>query len=118
MVHANFQGDRNSRNTKLLFKSTCRGLSQIGTDFSVTCRLDEVFRGMPESVGFDIEVKMTTPDAEPHTAPQEVERMVTAILAEVREWEAASYRRMVFSSFDPDVAAELRRRQNSVPVSL
>ena len=73
---------------------------------------------MPESVGFDIEVKMTTPDAEPHTAPQEVDRMVAAILTEVREWEAVSYRRMVFSSFDPDVAAELRRRQTSVPVSL
>lgn len=81
------------------------------------CRLNEVFRHIPESVGFDIEVKMTTPDTEACTPPEEVDRVVTAILAEVREWEALSYRRIVFSTFDPDVALALKQRQSSIPVS-
>lgn len=80
-------------------------------------RLNEVFRHVPESVGFDIEVKMTTPDSAPATPPAEVARVVGAILAEVREWEAVSYRRLAFSTFDPDVALELKRRQASIPAS-
>lgn len=41
-------------------------------------------QGVPESVGFDIEVKMTTPDNLPAAPAAEVERMVSAILDTVR----------------------------------
>jgi len=41
-------------------------------------------QGVPESVGFDIEVKMTTPDNLPAAPTAEVERMVSAILDTVR----------------------------------
>lgn len=75
-----------------------------------------MFRGVPESVGFDIEVKMTTPSSQPCTNPDEVDRVVTAILAEVKTWDAVSYRRIIFSTFDPDVAIALKQRQSSIPV--
>ncbi len=46
--------------------------------------LAEVFQRVPPHVGFDIEVKMTTPDDVLMTTPAEVDRMVDAILHEVR----------------------------------
>ena len=85
--------------------------------FSSRYRLAEVFQGVPEGIGFDIEVKMATPADQPQTSPEELERMVAPILAETQQWAAKSNRRMAFSSFDPDICAELRRRQSSIPVS-
>jgi hypothetical protein len=45
----------------------------------------------------------------------EVDRMVDAISG-VTAAAAASGRRMMFSSFDPDVCAALRQRQQRIPV--
>ncbi|KAK9830606.1 hypothetical protein WJX81_004355, partial [Elliptochloris bilobata] len=78
--------------------------------------LAEVFKGVPESVGFDIEVKMTTPDNLPAAPAAEVERMVSAILATVDRVAAYSSRTIVFTSFDPDVCRVLRARQARCPV--
>ena len=47
-------------------------------------KLDARRQGVPESVSFDIEVKMTTPDDLAATPAAEVERMVSATLAIVR----------------------------------
>jgi len=41
-------------------------------------------QGVPEAVGFDIEVKLATPDDLAATPAAEVERMVAPILAAVR----------------------------------
>ena len=55
------------------------------SDFDVvTVSYDAPRQGVPESVGFDIEVKMTTPDDLAATPAAEVERMVSATLAMVR----------------------------------
>ncbi len=68
--------------------------------------------GLPEDVAFDIEVKMTTPDDEERTPPEEVSRQLDAILAVVdRGLAAAPRRRLLFSSFDPEVCSELKRRR-------
>ena len=80
--------------------------------------LDEVFAALPPSVGFDIEVKMATPDDLAVTPPGEVERVVAPVLAAVERCCPPSLgaRRVVFSSFDPDVCAALRARQSRWPV--
>jgi glycerophosphodiester phosphodiesterase len=77
--------------------------------------LAEVFARVPEHVGFDIEVKMATPDSCPRTPQAEVDRMVNAVLGSMN-YMANSRRRMMFSSFDPDVCAALRLRQQRIPV--
>lgn len=74
--------------------------------------LQQVFAELPEDVAFDIEIKMTTPDTEPCTPPEEVARQLDAILAVVDSGlTAAPRRRLLFSSFDPEVCAELKRRR-------
>ncbi|KAI8473547.1 MAG: PLC-like phosphodiesterase [Monoraphidium minutum] len=87
--------------------------------------LKEVFSALPPGVGFDIEVKMATPDTLAVTPPEEVERVIAPILAAVERCcpppaaggAAAPHERpVVFSSFDPDVCRELRARQSRWPV--
>jgi glycerophosphodiester phosphodiesterase len=92
--------------------------------------LDEVFRSLPPSVGFNIEVKMATPSSLARTPDEEIERVVGPVLATVERClaeeraaavggdastaairsTASSPRMVVFSSFDPDVCAALRAR--------
>lgn len=76
--------------------------------------LAEVFAGLPPSVGFDIEVKMTTPNTVAQTPTAEVRRVVDPILAVVAQ--CAGDRHVVFSSFDPDVCVALREGQSRFPV--
>ncbi|KAI8464758.1 MAG: PLC-like phosphodiesterase [Monoraphidium minutum] len=82
--------------------------------------LEEVFAALPPGVGFDIEVKMATPDELAVTPPSEVERVVAPILAAAERCCGAAggcgERQVVFSSFDPDVCRELRARQSRWPV--
>ncbi|CAL8470273.1 g9815 [Coccomyxa elongata] len=72
--------------------------------------LAEVFKGVSPSVGFDIEVKMATPSDMPVTPPQEVDRMVNAILEQVQAVATHSSRPIFFSA--------LRQRQSRFPVLL
>ena len=72
----------------------------------------QVFTELPEDVAFDIEIKMTPPDPEPCPPPEEVARQLDAILAVVDGGLAAApRRRLLFSSFCPEVCAELKRRR-------
>ncbi len=76
--------------------------------------LAEVFAGVPVSVGFDIEVKMTTPDTVERTLAAEVRRVVDPILSVVAQ--CAGDRHVEFSSFDPEVCVALREGQTRFPV--
>jgi len=82
--------------------------------------LEEVFGALPPGVGFDIEVKMATPDDLAVTSADEVDRVVGPILAAVERCcppaLRAHERAVVFSSFDPDVCAAIRARQSRWPV--
>lgn len=81
--------------------------------------LDEVFDALPPGVGFDIEVKMATPDDLAVTPADEVMRVVGPILDAVERCcppASPAQRAVVFSSFDPDVCRELRARQSRWPV--
>ncbi len=78
--------------------------------------LAELFQQIPEGVGFDIEVKMTTPDTQISTEPDEINRMLQPILSTVQQALQTSSRKVFFSSFDPEMCQALRKRQQEIPV--
>jgi glycerophosphodiester phosphodiesterase len=79
--------------------------------------LAEVFATIPPDVAFDIEVKMATPDDLAVTPTEEVDRMVSTTLAAVDAGLAAHGPRLVmFSSFDPEICVEIKRRWPDAPV--
>jgi len=77
--------------------------------------LTEVFQSVPSNIGFDIEVKMTTPHDMEQTPADEVERVVDATLSTIEAVErtladqGGSTRAIMFSSFDPDVCLRLKQ---------
>ena len=77
--------------------------------------LAEVFSSIPADIGFDIEMKMTTPDDQLHTTPQEVSRMSDATLAVVQSFTNQD-RTIFFSSFCPDMCKHLKVSQAAHPV--
>lgn len=83
-------------------------------DDDVAPLLADVFQAVPQGCGFDVEVKMTTGPEVVATPPDEIDRMLSAILPVVAAH--ARGRDVFYSSFDPDVCTELRRRQSAHPV--
>mmetsp|Transcript_11319 Transcript_11319/g.28563 ORF Transcript_11319/g.28563 Transcript_11319/m.28563 type:complete len:373 (-) Transcript_11319:255-1373(-) len=75
--------------------------------------LAELFDGLPEHVGFDVEVKMTTPKSE-ITSTAELNRMLGPIMDVVAKH--ARDRLIVYSSFDPDICTRLSAEQATHPV--
>mmetsp|Transcript_11690 Transcript_11690/g.20757 ORF Transcript_11690/g.20757 Transcript_11690/m.20757 type:complete len:325 (-) Transcript_11690:1097-2071(-) len=78
--------------------------------------LQQMFEALPESVAFNLEVKMAVPSDVERTPPQEVQRMLQPILQVVNRFCANSTRTLVFSSFDPDICIELQQMQTRFPV--
>jgi glycerophosphodiester phosphodiesterase len=76
--------------------------------------LAELFDVVPAEVGFDIEVKMATPDTLARTPATEIDRMLGPILDVVNHActlnPANCHRPLIFTSFDPDICSELRAR--------
>eukprot|EP00877_Chromochloris_zofingiensis_P002794 jgi/Chrzof1/12515/Cz06g37010.t1 len=112
------------------FKRTPVQPWQCGVDDSFPT-LEEVFHAIHPTVGFDIEVKMATPDTLAITPQEEIDRMLDAILPVVeacsnpsgtshhqQPGSASSMRPIVFTSFDPDVCKQLRDKQNKWPVMM
>ena len=77
--------------------------------------LEELFSAMPADVGFDIEVKLTTPNDQEFTAPEEVTRMTDAIVATVQS-HAGQGRTMFFSSFCPCTCKRIKQMQPAFSV--
>lgn len=77
----------------------------------------EVFERMPPNVAFDIEIKMATGDGVVRTPEEELRRMTDAILATVAVAEDRARalghppRPLLFSSFDPDICVDVKRRR-------
>lgn len=79
--------------------------------------LADVFAAIPHSVAFDLEIKMAVPNDVAVTPPAEVDRMVSATLAAVDAGLAAyGPRTLMFSSFDPEVCMEVKRRRPEAAV--
>lgn len=73
-------------------------------------------QAVPDHIGFDVEVKMTVPGTVERTSAEEITRVVGPILEIVEDCTRNSSRTIVFSSFDPDICIELRKRQSRFPV--
>jgi glycerophosphodiester phosphodiesterase len=77
--------------------------------------LEALFDNIDESVGFNVEVKMTTPSTVKATPQEEVDRVVNPTL-EIMNKCSGGKRVIVYSSFDPDVCLALKQRQSTYPV--
>ncbi len=79
--------------------------------------LMDVFERIPPHVAFDIEIKMATGDDLVKTPDEERRRMTDAILGTVEVASARARalgqpaRHLLFSSFDPDICEEVKRRR-------
>lgn len=77
----------------------------------------EVFEKLPPHIAFDIEIKMTTPDTVVRTPDEEISRVVNAIVhtlgaIETRiQLEGLPKRKIMFSSFDPDVCLRIKKHR-------
>lgn len=77
--------------------------------------LADLFNSMSASVAFDIELKLTTPDDQLYTAPAEVTRMTSAVLATVQTFSEQG-RTILFTSFCPCTCKRLKLSQSAHPV--
>jgi glycerophosphodiester phosphodiesterase len=75
------------------------------------CTLEEAFKQVDPSVGFNIEVKFDDID---ETSDVELQRVIYPIVESVRQH--SNGRRIYFSSFHPDAVHLLRSLQSTYPV--
>ncbi|OKL56316.1 hypothetical protein UA08_08438 [Talaromyces atroroseus] len=96
------------------FKGNTRG-SHIQAPFAT---LEELFKKLPKSVGFNIEMKYPSlyesEEEEMDTYAVEVNSFVDTVLNKV--YELGEGRNMIFSSFNPDICLLLSFKQPSIPV--
>lgn len=96
------------------FKGNTRG-SHIQAPFAT---LEELFRKLPESVGFNIEMKYPmlheSEEEEMDTYAVELNSFVDTVLTKV--YDFGKGRNMIFSSFNPDICLLLSFKQPSIPV--
>lgn len=81
--------------------------------------LADVFQSVPKNMGLNLEVKMTTPADVERTPSKEVNFVVNAILNTIdscASLDAPHAGPLVLSSFDPEVCAALKERQQELPV--
>ena len=115
----NEQSER-MRNTRTFkekgFKANTRG-NFIQGAFTT---LEEMFRQLPESTGFNIEMKypmlFESEEQEMDTFAIELNAFVDAVLTKVYDWGGTKKRNIIFSSFNPDVCLLLSFKQPSIPV--
>ena len=77
--------------------------------------LADLFNSLPTTVAFDIELKLTTPNEQLYTAPAEVTRMTSAVLATVQTFSEQG-RTILFTSFCPCTCKQLKLSQSTHPV--
>ncbi|EEH40346.2 glycerophosphodiester phosphodiesterase GDE1 [Paracoccidioides lutzii Pb01] len=96
------------------FKGNTRG-SHIQAPFAT---LEELFRKLPKSVGFNIELKYPmlheSEEEEMDTYAVELNSFVDTVLTSV--YDLGQGRNMIFSSFNPDICLLLSFKQPSIPV--
>ncbi|KAH0842851.1 Glycerophosphodiester phosphodiesterase GDE1 [Fonsecaea pedrosoi] len=96
------------------FKGNTRG-NHIQAPFAT---LEEMFKKIPQEVGFNIEMKYPmlyeSEDEEMDTYAVELNSFVDTVLAKV--YELGKGRNIIFSSFNPDICLLLSFKQPSIPV--
>lgn len=98
------------------FKANSRG-TVIQAPFAT---LDDLFRQLPEAIGFNVELKYPMlHESEEHDMDAyavELNSFCDAVLAKVYDHLGRQRRRVIFSSFNPDVCLCLSFKQPSVPI--
>ncbi|RDW62924.1 glycerophosphocholine phosphodiesterase [Aspergillus mulundensis] len=96
------------------FKGNSRG-SHIQAPFAT---LEELFKKLPQNVGFNMELKYPmlyeSEEEEMDTYAVELNSFVDTVLEKV--YELGQGRNMIFSSFNPDICLLLSFKQPSIPV--
>jgi glycerophosphodiester phosphodiesterase len=96
------------------FKANSRG-NFIQAPFTT---LEEMFLKIPENVGFNIEMKYPmlheTEEQEMDSTAVELNNFVDTVLTKV--YELGKERKIIFSSFNPDICLLLSFKQPSIPV--
>ncbi|KAE8342246.1 hypothetical protein BDV24DRAFT_130587 [Aspergillus arachidicola] len=96
------------------FKGNTRG-NHIQAPFAT---LEELFKKLPKSVGFNIELKYPmlheSEEEEMDTYAVELNSFVDTVLTQA--YELGQGRNMIFSSFNPDICLLLSFKQPSIPV--
>ncbi|KAL3472120.1 Glycerophosphoryl diester phosphodiesterase family-domain-containing protein [Aspergillus californicus] len=96
------------------FKGNTRG-SHIQAPFAT---LEELFKRLPKSVGFNMELKYPmlyeSEEEEMDTYAVELNSFVDTVMSKV--YDLGQGRNMIFSSFNPDVCLLLSFKQPSIPV--
>lgn len=96
------------------FKGNSRG-NHIQAPFAT---LEEMFKKLPQNVGFNIEMKYPmlseSEDEEMDTYAVELNSFVDTVLTKV--YDLGESRNIIFSSFNPDVCLLLSFKQPSIPV--
>ncbi|KAI9774276.1 MAG: Glycerophosphocholine phosphodiesterase [Geoglossum simile] len=96
------------------FKANSRG-SFIQAPFTT---LEEIFKKLPDSVGFNIEMKYPmlheSEEHEMDTYAVELNSFVDTVLAKV--YDLGKKRNIIFSSFNPDICLLLSLKQPSIPI--
>lgn len=106
---------KHTRDFKLKgFKGNSRG-NHIQSPFAT---LEEMFRKLPLTVGFNIEMKypmlFESEDEEMDSYAVEINSFVDTVLTTV--YDLGKGRNMIFSSFNPDICLLLNFKQPSIPV--
>ncbi|MCJ1473296.1 Glycerophosphocholine phosphodiesterase [Lambiella insularis] len=96
------------------FKANSRG-NFIQAPFTT---LEEMFKELPETIGFNIEMKYPmlyeSEEQEMDTYAVELNSFVDTVLATV--YDRAQKRNIIFSSFNPDICLLLSFKQPSIPI--
>ena len=108
---------KNTRDFKAKgFKANTRG-NFIQGAFTT---LEDMFRELPESTGFNIEMKypmlFESEEQEMDTYAVELNSFVDTVLEKVYDWGGTTKRNIIFSSFNPDICLLLSFKQPSIPV--
>jgi glycerophosphodiester phosphodiesterase len=106
---------RNTRDYKIKgFKANTRG-AFIQEPFTT---LEEMFKKLPESIGFNIEMKypmlFESEEHEMDTYAVELNSFVDTVLKKV--YDLGKNRNIIFSSFNPDICLLLSFKQPAIPV--
>jgi glycerophosphodiester phosphodiesterase len=113
-----FDMDEKMKHTRTFKKKGFKGNTRGNHIQSSFATLEEMFKKLPKTTGFNIEMKYPmlheSEDEEMDTYAVELNSFVDTVLTKV--YELGKGRNMIFSSFNPDICLLLSFKQPSIPV--
>jgi glycerophosphodiester phosphodiesterase len=113
-----FDMDEKMKHTRTFKKKGFKGNTRGNHIQSSFATLEEMFKKLPKTTGFNIEMKYPmlheSQDEEMDTYAVELNSFVDTVLTKV--YDLGKGRNMIFSSFNPDICLLLSFKQPSIPV--